>query len=201
MDMYKMWCGNHCSNSEYMGGIKYDGCIWFNQTGEDKTIFSSETEIKLSRPSFPYNPTRGRKGAPLRWRGWLSLYDKINSGNCRKIWPWCIYVLSYANPLPYLVDSETEEFIWRNAEFICPLRDVFQSQIPTERPFVFRCIFRSKVDTDSGPKRTVIPEQNGHRFRSKVDSDSAPKRTLFSWFPECVSTLVRNWSNKYSDAG
>ena len=27
MDMYKMWCGNHCSNSEYMGGIKYDGCI------------------------------------------------------------------------------------------------------------------------------------------------------------------------------
>lgn len=30
------------------------------------------------------------------------------------------------------------------------------------------CVFRTKVDSDSGANWTVIPEQTGHRFRRQT---------------------------------
>ena len=39
------------------------------------------------------------------------------------------------------------------------------------------CVFRSKLDTDSGRNWTVIPVETGHRFRNKVDSDFGGRPT------------------------
>ena len=41
------------------------------------------------------------------------------------------------------------------------------------------CIFRPKLDTDSGPNWTVIPAETGHRFRCKLDTDSGLKLDSF----------------------
>jgi len=42
-----------------------------------------------------------------------------------------------------------------------------------------QCVFRTKLDTDSGANWTPIPVQTGHRFRRKLDIDSGGKLDSF----------------------
>ena len=42
------------------------------------------------------------------------------------------------------------------------------------------CVFRPKLDTDSGPKWTAIPAQTGQGFRCNLDTDSGLKLDSFS---------------------
>lgn len=46
------------------------------------------------------------------------------------------------------------------------------------------CVFRPKLDTDSGPNSTAIPEETGQGFQRKLDTDSGVKLDSFLGGPE-----------------
>jgi len=50
------------------------------------------------------------------------------------------------------------------------------------------CVFRTKLDTDSGANWTVIPDQTGQRFRRKLDTDSGGKLDSFQPLTGIVRT-------------
>ena len=49
------------------------------------------------------------------------------------------------------------------------------------------CVFQPKLDTDSGPKWTGIPEETGQGFRRKLDTDSGVKLDSISGLTGIVS--------------